>query len=841
MRTLTIRAKILLQSIATVVLMGGMLVGVILSQQRGIASQGQITQQEIGEELLILGKHETATIARDVYIMCRAQQESVEQKVQYDLNVARDMLTRMGAVSFAEDTVTWDAINQYTKDSQRVSLPRMMVGGTWLGQNREMRTPSPLVDEVRSLVGGTCTVFQRMNEAGDMLRVCTNVEKLDGMRAVGTYIPAVNTDGEPNPVVAAVLNGETYTGRAYVVNAWYITAYEPILDYSGKVIGVLYVGVKQESVAALRQGIMDIVVGKTGYVYVLGGTGSQQGQYVISQKGERDGESIWEARDADGTLFIQEVIAKGLKLKAEEGKQIPVDYQQYPWINKAAGETEPRRKIAAIAYYEPWDWVIGAGAYVDDYQDAQTKVNESLDSVQGAVARMILYAVLIAAVLVVLFGVVAFAVANRISKPLTKAADMLKDISEGEGDLTKRLEVTTRDEVGLMAEYFNNFIEKLQRIIGDIAGNASTLSSSSEELSATAGTMAAAAEQMTNQSSTAASATEESSANVKTMAAGIEEVSANANTVATASEEVSSNLNTVGAAVEEMSANMGTISSTTDEVTSSVNTVATAIEEMSASLGEVAKNSGNAAEVAGKAVDTAQTTSQTVDALGRSAQEIGKVVDMITGIASQTNLLALNATIEAASAGEAGKGFAVVANEVKELAKQTSAATEDIRVQVEEMQGNTGQAVEAIRQIVEVIGEINSISANIAAAVEEQTATTNEISRSVGDVAQGAHNVAQNVQEAANGANEVSRNVQEAVKGVNDIAKGVSELALGSDEIAKNAAEASLGIGEVAQNVAGVNSAAEETARGAADTNTAAQSLSALAAQLQNLVEQFKI
>jgi methyl-accepting chemotaxis protein len=495
-------------------------------------------------------------------------------------------------------------------------------------------------------------------------------------------------------------------------------------------------------------------------------------------------------------------------------------------------------KMSFVKLYPAKDWVFGTGEYMD-YIDAEVAEQAAAAEAEGR--HLLLVVLLVALGITVMLVAAVWILSSRVSRPIQTAADMLKDISEGEGDLTRRLAVDTKDEVGLMATYFNVFVERLQGIIRDVAGNATTLAASSEELTATAATMAATAEEMTNQSNTAASATEESSANVSTMAAGIEEVSVNANTVATASEEVSSNLNTVGAAVEEMSANMTSIASATDEVTSSVNTVATAIEEMSASLGEVAKNSGNAAEVAAQAVDTAQTTSRTVDALGQSAQEIGKVVEMITGIASQTNLLALNATIEAASAGEAGKGFAVVANEVKELAKQTSSATEDIRVQVEEMQGNTEQAVEAIRRIVEVIGEINTISANIAAAVEEQTATTNEISRGVGDAAQGVNNVAQNVQEAANGANEVSRNVQEAVKGVNDIAKSVNELAVGGNEIAKNAAEASQGINEVAQNVAGVNQAAQDTARGAADTNTAAQSLAELSAQLQQLVDQFKV
>ncbi|MFH1742621.1 MAG: Cache 3/Cache 2 fusion domain-containing protein [bacterium] len=299
----------------------------------------------------------TAETAKGVYLLCRAHNDAVQQMVDSSLNVSRYVMNQAGAVSFSEEPVLWDAINQYTKVTSQVKLPKMIVGKTWLGQNRSLTTLSPVVDTVKELVGGTCTIFQRMNEAGDILRVCTNVENLDGTRAVGTYIPAVNPDGQPNPVVSTVMKGVTYRGRAYVVNAWYITAYEPILDKNGKVVGVLYVGTKQECVDSVRQGIMDIVVGKTGYVYVL----DQQGRYVISKDGERDGENIWDETDADGRLFIQSIIKKALA-----GKDGSVDFERYPWKNK--GETTARMKVAAVTHFSPWDWIICVGAYEDDFK-----------------------------------------------------------------------------------------------------------------------------------------------------------------------------------------------------------------------------------------------------------------------------------------------------------------------------------------------------------------------------------------------------------------------------------------------------------------------------------------
>ena len=410
-----------------------------------------------------------------------------------------------------------------------------------------------------------------------------------------------------------------------------------------------------------------------------------------------------------------------------------------------------------------------------------------------------------------------------------------------QGDLTARITADYKGDLQSLRNAVNNSAAKLAQTLTEISGASNTLASSADELTATSATMAGSAEQMTQQANTAAAGTEQASANVKNMAAGVEEMSANANTVASASEEVTANLRTVGAAVEQMSSNMKTIAASTEQMTGSVNTVATAIEEMSVSLNEVSKNSGQAATVAGKASKSAANTAETVNKLGKSAQEIGKVVDMIKGIAAQTNLLALNATIEAASAGEAGKGFAVVANEVKELAKQTASATEEIRAQVEDMQGNTQQAVKAIDDIVQIIGEINAISGNIAASVEEQTATTNEISKNVGYAARGAAEVARNVQQAASGTNEVSRNVQEAVKGVTDISRNINQLAAGAGDVAKNAGEASRGMNDVSRNVAHVSTAAKDTTRGAGDTNNASKELARLAEKLQQTVSRFKL
>ncbi|MCC6343609.1 MAG: PAS domain-containing methyl-accepting chemotaxis protein [Bryobacterales bacterium] len=259
--------------------------------------------------------------------------------------------------------------------------------------------------------------------------------------------------------------------------------------------------------------------------------------------------------------------------------------------------------------------------------------------------------------------------------------------------------------------------------------------------------------------------------------------SQNASTVAASSEELTAVSQQMAGNAEETATQANVVSAASEQVSKNVSSVASASEQMQASIREIAKNANESARVAKNAVSVAHSTNETVKKLGESSQEIGNVIKVITSIAQQTNLLALNATIEAARAGEAGKGFAVVANEVKELAKQTAKATEEIGQKIEAIQGDTKGAVQAIEEIGSIINQINDISNSIASAVEEQTVTTNEIGRSV----------------------------TEAAKGVGDIAK----------------------------NIGGVAIAAKNTTQGANDTQKAARELSQMAAQLQTVISRF--
>jgi methyl-accepting chemotaxis protein len=253
-------------------------------------------------------------------------------------------------------------------------------------------------------------------------------------------------------------------------------------------------------------------------------------------------------------------------------------------------------------------------------------------------------------------------------------------------------------------------------------------------------------------------------------------VISSADSVASSSEELSASSVQIAASAEETSAQAGVVAAATEQITANVQTVAAGAEEMDASIREIAKNASEAAGVATKAVSAAQLTNETISKLGVSAEEIGNVVKAVTSIAEQTNLLALNATIEAARAGEMGKGFAVVANEVKDLAQETTKATEDIVTRVNAIQSDTSGAVEAISEIAQIIDAINNYQLTISSAVEEQTATTNEMSRNVAEVAVGSNEISSNISGVAAAAGSTTEAVAHTQSATAELARMAGEL-----------------------------------------------------------------
>lgn len=351
--------------------------------------------------------------------------------------------------------------------------------------------------------------------------------------------------------------------------------------------------------------------------------------------------------------------------------------------------------------------------FADVLNNQKINMEKQINSTMGLIGSVTIVVIFVGILL-------AWIISRGITKPLSKAVARLKDIAEGDGDITKRLEAKSGDEVGELANSFNTFADKLHKIIKDIRNNTETLDSSSKSLS-----------QLSSQ-----------------MSEGVVNMSSKSNTVAVSAEEMSTNMSTVAASMQQAAA--------------SIDMVATSTEEMTSTVNEIAQNSEKAKNITEDAVSQAKEALNNVDSLGRAANEIGKVTETITEISGQTNLLALNATIEAARAGEAGKGFAVVANEIKDLAKQTAEATQGIREKISSIQKVSATTVAEIEHISKVISDVDDIVSFIATAVEEQSVTTKEI--------------AGNAAQASQGIQEVNNSVAQSSKVAEDMAKEIAEV-----------------------------------------------------------------
>ena len=656
-------------------------------------------------------------IVQSIATLAKTQQEVIEKNLESSLNVAEALLTKAGGIRFGQTNQTWDAVNQYTGTRSSVTLPKMFMGDTWLGKISDPSQKAPLVDEVMDLVGTTCTVFQKINSQGDMLRVATNVIKNNGQRAIGTYIPGTNPDGSANPVIESVKQGKTYVGRAYVVNGWYITAYKPLYDDGGQLVGVLYVGIPQENTTTLRNVIMDMVIGETGYVYVL----DTDGNYVISKNGSRDGENIMDSQDANGKYYIKALISKAKTLEYGE-----IADQRYQVKNPATNSVQT--KIVKMAYFEEWDWIIAAGSFEEEFMASARNIAKNAK--KSAIALVVLICISIVVVILV-WVVVARGIMAQMGDDPSEIASVANSIANGDLSIAFKGQDETRTGV---YQNMKQMTDNLSQMIMEISQGTQTLTASSTKLSTIS-------REMTDNS-----------------------------------EKTASRSNSVAASAEEMATNMNSVAAATEQTAANIQMIVSAAEEMSSTINEIAGNTEKGSQTTAQAVEKAEEVSKKVNALGEAASEISKVTETISDISEQTNLLALNATIEAARAGDAGKGFAVVAGEIKALAQQTALATGEIGSKIGDVQQTTRESVSAIESIVAIINEINTIVVSVATAIEEQSATTREISSNVSQAGTGVQEVNENVNQTSVVAGTVTEEIQQVSQASGEISTGSGQV-----------------------------------------------------------------
>ncbi|MFO7752444.1 MAG: methyl-accepting chemotaxis protein [Desulfobacteraceae bacterium] len=524
-----------------------------------------------------------------------------------------------------------------------------------------------------------------------------------GMVVASSHIKNIgNVDVSEREYFQKSMNGDLYISNPLVSK----TSGKPILvmsapvKFAGDIKGIIYAVV---DLGTFTEKYIDPVkVGETGYVFMINKDGK-----VLAYPPDKKQIMKLDMSEFDfGRKFMN--IKNGV-----------VDY-----------EFQGIKRIGGIKEVPLTEWTVVATAPFSEIFKAAGNVRNVL----------IFIGVLTTAILIV--GIILL-VSFFVTKPLNKVVIGLKEIAEGEGDLTNRLPVTTEDEVGNLAASFNAFIEKLHQMITDVSQGVETLSSSSTEMTSIAENM--------------------SKSSAKT--------SDKANTVAAASEEMTANMNSVAASMEQSSLN--------------INTVANSAEEMNSTINEIAQNAENARKITVNAVSKTNESTQMMDELSNAAKAIGEVVETITDISEQVNLLSLNATIEAARAGEAGKGFAVVANEIKDLAKQTSDASMDIKEKIKGIQDSSKISLSSIEEISKVISDVNDMVSAIATAVEEQSSATGDIAENMSQASSGIEEVNSNVNQSSTVATEISKDISEVNQSSMEIAERSDQVKMSAENLSK--------------------------------------------------------
>jgi methyl-accepting chemotaxis protein len=634
-------------------------------------------------------------------LVCQTAHEGLKRQLISALSIAEHLVVASGGVALAKEEVGWEAVDQVTRAKAQVRLPKLLLGSTWLGQNRAAAVRTDYVDDVRDLTGTSVTLFQRMNESGDMLRVATNVVNAAGARAIGTFIPAKGTDGAPNPVIGAVLRKEKYFGRALVVDAWYVTGYAPIFDSEKKIVGMVFVGVRQDSIGFLRDELQSTAVGKSGHLFALVGSGEQRGQYALPPRGTPVGQKMWDERDAKGDTPFRTLIQTSLA--ASRGQVV---HQVYP--PRESKEAGGSVRLAAVTYFEPWDWVVGVDAPESDFLD-------SVSFLTALARELSTWSMIGGAIVLLLAVVIAVPMARRIAGRLTGLARVADSVSQG--DLRATFADAGADEVALVSASLERIVDAQQAEVslaqalakGDWSVEVAPRSSL-DELSRALGTMIQSVNAALEQSQRAA-----------------DQVTAGATEISDASHSLSEGATEQAASVAEITGSMNRI---TSQASGSAQSAAKA-SELTAHARESAQR--------GKG-DLGQTV-EAMEAIATSGRQMAKVVKLIDDIAFQVQLLSLNAAVEAARAGRHGKGFAVVAEEVRNLAgrcaraaQETTALIDDSVKRSEHGLALAHRTAESFSSIESEVHEASELVRAIAQGSQEQADGIAQLTRSLSQV-----------------------------------------------------------------------------------------------------------
>lgn len=619
-----------------------------------------------------------------------------------------------------------------------------IIGVLYVGvkeRNHAINSSFEIVDVIQENIGGTATIFQLKDFEGEisgdatshnwpykkaMYRVSTNVKKTDGSRAIGTILS--------KSVYDIVMAGKTFFGRAWVVNQWYLTAYEPLKNELGDIVGILYVGVQESIFQEVLKGMLvKLKMGKSGYVYIL----NEKGEFVLSQNGELDGNNVWNVKDADGNYVFQEIIKKGIALKKEE-----TDFHYYSWRNKK--EVEDQDKMCGFSYFPEWNWIIASSMYVDDF-------SESLND--------IILTTLIICFLSIVFGiVVSYFISASFTKPIQEIITFIGELKESH--FGNRLEINRLDETGYIKQSMNEMADNLQAAFQNINRVMKGISEGD----------------MSHQ--VAIDVKGDLNELKKRINESIVRLCQMMLDVTTTTEELHGGAGDLSNAAQALAEGTIRQADSIQVVTASMQGVADQAKTNESNASLVKELTEKAQEEVASGNELMAAMLQSMNEIDTTSNNVEKVIIAIDEIASQTSLLAINAAIEAQRAGEFGKGFAVVAVEVKTLAERSAEAAKD---------------------------------------------TKKLIQASLSEVKNGSQN--------ADATADVLSSISESMMKISDL---IETILLGSNQQANNIEEINEGLSQVNLVVDQNSSISEENA-------SASEEVSSQATELQGIIKQFKL
>lgn len=653
-------------------------IGILTILVLSIFTVNTVTTIQVRSDLFKLGREDLKSISDSVFNSLVAQHSILQEKLSGDILILENELSDLGAISLDTMNMRSQTItNQVTKAQEQATFPTLNANGVILNGNDQ------IVDSLQRMVGGVATIFQVVD--GKLLRITTNVVDAVGKRAVGTYIPS------DSPVYKTIMRGDTYTGRAFVVNDWYLTAYKPLKDVTGKIIGAMFVG-RSILTPQLREILTATKAAGVGDFFVY----NSEGTLLVHSKLE--GQNIFELPGV-GELY-----------RTHKGGFI-----DYEWD----GDTT----ISHTQYFEPWDWHLGVGL-------STTQMLRGLDQ------KIILESVLVGGIAIILGIVVSILLIRAISRPLAQLA--AQSLKMAEGDYTVNFSYPAKDAIGNLAESMTTMVERTKEMLGEITAAAQALAASSSELSAISTQMTGNSTQTAHLAGTVNSSAEDVSGNMNSVSAAMEEAAINMNTVATAAEEMS-------ATIQEIAQNSERARNTTASAVDKSRTTSERVHELGSAAKEISAVTTTITAISSQTNLLALNATIEAARAGEAGRGFAVVANEIKELALQT-AKATEDIREKINGIQSVTGQTVheiseitdVISEVNDIVGTIAAAVEEQSVTTRDIAENVGQASMGISEINGNVATSSSMTRSISQDIEKVRLASEEMTMSSQTVQQSA-------------------------------------------------------------------------------------------------------